>query len=548
MIIFVSDYFVEDYSGGGELTSEALIKDCPLSIQKIHSKNITKALIDSKKDHFWVFGNFTEVNENLLIHIAKNLNYSVLEYDYKFCKWRSIHKHEFVEENCNCKDTPKGKIVSIFCASAKSLHFMSANQRDVYLELYPFLAKNSYVLNSVFSDETLKLIQHLSQQKKKRNNKWIILNSQSWIKGLADCVRYARKNNLEYELVWGLSHKEMLKKMAESRGLIFLPKGQDTCPRFVIEAKLLGCELVLNDLVQHKDEEWFVDKDKIIPHLKKRTSTFWNQVLAHVYKERYVQKCDQFSEKSNRFVITMPTYNAESWIGKTLKSVKNQTHQNFVCYIINDCSSDSTLKVVEKNILNDKRFVVINNNKRLGSPIGNIYNCLHQHKEFLNDEDVVINLDGDDWFINENVLSHVNDFYNKEKCELTYGSFVRFSNGIIGQEASEYSKEVVEKSLYRQDVWRAAHLRTFKYELFKRMKKEYITNENGEFYEFAADQAMMYALLELSENSKFNDKVMYVYNDDNPLGIDPRTRTGNDTRRKAEILELSHIKQLRSHA
>ena len=546
MIVFVSDYFIEDYNGGGELTSEALIIDCPLSVEKIHSKNVSKALIDSKKDRFWVFGNFTEVDENLLIYAAQNLNYSVLEYDYKFCKWRSIQKHEFIENICACKNTRKGKIISIFYNSAKSLHFMSANQREIYLELYPFLKKNSYVLNSVFSDETLTYIQELKQKNRKKNNKWIILNSQSWIKGLADCVRYARKNNLEYELVWGLSHKDMLKKMAESRGLIFLPKGHDTCPRFVIEAKLLGCELILNDFVQHKDEKWFSNKDNLMSHLKTRTRTFWNEVLSHVYKERYIQKCDKLGKNSNRFVITMPTYNAENWVGKTLKSVKNQRHKNFVCYIINDCSTDNTLKVIKENTLGDDRFVIINNDKRLGSPIGNIYNSLKQHDDFLNDEDVVINLDGDDWFINENVLSHVNKVYTEEKCELTYGSFARFSNGRIGEESSEYSSEVRKKLLFRQDSWRASHLRTFKYGLFKKMSKDFITKEDGDFYEFAADQAMMFALLELSENSKFIDKVMYVYNDDNPLGIDPRTRTGDDTRRNLEVAELSHIKQLKA--
>ena len=32
-----------------------------------------------------------------------------------------------------------------------------------------------------------------------------------------------------------------------AKGLVFLPKGGDTCPRLVIEAKLLGCDIVTND-------------------------------------------------------------------------------------------------------------------------------------------------------------------------------------------------------------------------------------------------------------------------------------------------------------
>lgn len=545
MIIFVSDYFVENLRGGAELTSEALIQDCPLAITKIHSKNVTKALIDSNKESFWIFGNFSEVKENLLIHISQNLKYAVIEYDYKFCKWRSIQKHEFLEEACDCKKSARGKLVSILYYQAQSLWFMSAGQRNIFLEHYPFLKKNSYVLSSVFTDETLTYIQQLNQQVKKKNNKWIILHSQSWIKGLADCVRYARKNNLEYELVSNLTHKDMLKKMAESHGLIFLPKGQDTCPRFVIEAKLLGCELVLNDYVQHKDEEWFVGDD-LIPYLQDRTRIFWNEVMSHIYTTRYIKEYKSRYKNDSRCVIVMPTYNAENWIEKTIQSVKKQTHKNFVCYIINDCSTDNTLKIIEQEAFNDKRFIVMNNDQRLGSPIGNIYNCLKQNAIFISDEDIVVNLDGDDWFINENVLSYVSHFYKKEECELTYGSFVRFSNGVIGDESTEYPPEVVKNSSYRQDIWRAAHLRTFKHGLFKKMKKQSITDKDGNFYKYAADQALMYALLELSKNSKFIDKIMHVYNDNNPLGIDPRSRSADDTRRELEVAELQEIKELRN--
>ena len=37
-----------------------------------------------------------------------------------------------------------------------------------------------------------------------------------------------------------------------------MPLDYDTCPRVVIEAKLLGLDLILTDNVLHKDEDWFV--------------------------------------------------------------------------------------------------------------------------------------------------------------------------------------------------------------------------------------------------------------------------------------------------
>ena len=59
-----------------------------------------------------------------------------------------------------------------------------------------------------------------------------------------------------------IKYQQFLEKMAESKGLCFKPTGLDTCPRMVIEAKMLGCKLHLNDNVQHKDEIWFNTDDQ----------------------------------------------------------------------------------------------------------------------------------------------------------------------------------------------------------------------------------------------------------------------------------------------
>ena len=57
---FVSDLFLEDYVGGGELTSEAIIQSSLLPVQKIHSNRVTPKLMESHKDKFWIFGNLED--------------------------------------------------------------------------------------------------------------------------------------------------------------------------------------------------------------------------------------------------------------------------------------------------------------------------------------------------------------------------------------------------------------------------------------------------------------------------------------------------------
>ena len=244
MIVFVSDYFSNQITGGAELTSDALLEYKLSPVICINSQNLNLQVINQLKDRRWILGNFSLVSDDLLLQIIKDVkDYSVIEYDYKYCRYRSTHKHIEAEGKCDCEETKYGKLISILFTKAKNVFWMSENQKQEYIKVFPFLEKaNNTVLSSSFSKKSLSYIKSLNT--KSKNNKFLILQSPSWIKGTQDCISYAVENNLEYELISGLTHKELLNKLAVSKGLIFLPKGLDTCPRLVIEAKMLGCELV----------------------------------------------------------------------------------------------------------------------------------------------------------------------------------------------------------------------------------------------------------------------------------------------------------------
>ena len=56
-------------------------------------------------------------------------------------------------------------------------------------------------------------------------------------------------------------------------------------------------------------------------------------------------------------VIT-PMFNAEKYILKTIKSVLTQTYQNWEMIIVNNCSTDDSVGIV--NSIQDKRIKLIN--------------------------------------------------------------------------------------------------------------------------------------------------------------------------------------------
>ena len=503
---------MKDYSGGAELTTDAILRDGLVPSLKAYTQSMTVAAMAEKKDAFWIFGNFANLSEECLLYASKNLNYSVLEYDYKYCIYRSPEKHASIGEKCNCSNEKNGKIVSIFLNSSKATWWMSKNQMKHYQSLFPFLKnERNKVLSSVFSEDTLDYIESLDVENK--NNKWIILNSPSWIKGAPDAVEYAKENDLEYELVWGLSYSELLKKLSESKGTIFFPKAGDTCPRLIIEAKLLGCELILNDNVQHKDELWFKTKESCMKYLRERTKTFWQDIE---------EKIDFLpsSNKSNgpKYHIISPFYNADKFLDRCISSIKKQKNGNFKCVLIDDLSTDNSLKVAEKSIGSDERFTIIKNDEK-SFALKNIVKAIeHSAPE---DGDVIILLDGDDWFASTLSLEHLNSYYENKDCWVTYGSYIMHPYSVMGIEPSEYPQKVVDSNTYRSDKWRASHLRTFRFHVWDKIDKEDFKDKDGNYYKMAYDQAIMLPLIEMaSERCRYIPEVLHTYNKENPLNVD----------------------------
>ena len=278
-LIVVSDAFVQQYNGGAEMTLESFL-DCikeKYNIKKINCSDLTieifNELDQNYKNSKWLFGNISNLSANVLNTIIFKLkNYSIIECDYKYCRYRSEELHLYQEgKECDCiENLQLNYLISTFYSKAKNLFWMSENQKSITNSKLRIVNVNQIVLSSIFAKDHINYIKTLkSKTGIKRNDKYIVLRSPSWVKGYEAAIKYCKKNNLSYEEVWGLDYQTLLNKLRESKGLVYLPRGKDTCPRLVIEAKLLGCELILNKNVQHKDDEWFKDTFSIYSHFLK---------------------------------------------------------------------------------------------------------------------------------------------------------------------------------------------------------------------------------------------------------------------------------------
>jgi len=276
-IILVADHFYPGYTGGAELTTYALTSQCPadVNIHFIHSAQLNYFHVALHQSKFWIFTNIERANKAVIANAAKILKYAVVEYDYKCCSFRSPDKHKYsTGKECDC-DIPE---INDLLKNAKHVFFMSEKQRDFFINDKGLDLKCS-VLSSCFTAHDLKELESVSIARDKTAQKWLILYSDSWVKGVDKAVRYAVKEGLDYKLVESVEHSELLNMLGQYKGLVYMPAGVDTCPRIVIEARLAGCELLLNDNVLHRDEAWFSgSRQSISDYLAGRPGYFWSKI------------------------------------------------------------------------------------------------------------------------------------------------------------------------------------------------------------------------------------------------------------------------------
>ena len=292
-VVFVADAFIDEYGGGAERSTEALYEVSPYKTFKCKSREITQELIQKGTDKFWVFFNYRTMDHNLIPLIVANLNYAIVEYDYKFCQYRSVdlHKRE-TGNNCDCHNTQLGKIISAFLHGSEHIFWMSKKQSEIYHERFPFLKDNKQtVLSSIFSLKDLEYIERLRCAREENGwskNHWAVIDGNSWIKGVEESTKAVTETFPEstVEVIGGLSYYDLLKSLSEFHGLSFYPLGGDTCPRTVIEASLLGLKLLINNNVQHLSEDWFAgDVDAIESYLLGRPQIFWDEITSFLERD-----------------------------------------------------------------------------------------------------------------------------------------------------------------------------------------------------------------------------------------------------------------------
>ncbi len=209
-------------------------------------------------------------------------------------------------------------------------------------------------------------------------------------------------------------------------------------------------------------------------------------------------------------IILTTTYNCENYVEKSLLSIMGQRFKDFKCYITDDLSTDNTIDVIIKTISGDDRFILIENKQKMYQP-GNYDQVIRGLN--IPDNEICVEIDGDDWLPNSNVLSFINDVYKDENVWMTSGSF-KYHDGRPG-----FANPPKNFTNIRKQTFTLSHMRTWKSWLWKKIKEEDLKDNDGNYWSVAGDLSFMYPMLEMSgeKHFKYISETLYIYNESNPL-------------------------------
>lgn len=119
--------------------------------------------------------------------------------------------------------------------------------------------------------------------------------------------------------------------------------------------------------------------------------------------------------------VIMPAYNCEDYIGESIETVLQQTYHNLELIIVDDCSTDRTLEIVNKYAALDDRISVLYMEKNSGAALARNYAVQTAKGSYL------AFLDSDDTWIPEKLEKQI-CFMMDNKYDFSCTSYGKINN------------------------------------------------------------------------------------------------------------------------
>ena len=151
---------------------------------------------------------------------------------------------------------------------------------------------------------------------------------------------------------------------------------------------------------------------KRINYSRKEALTRGRKFLNICLEEKLINNIKFKKSKKPKITVIVPIYNSGPYLKKIIRSIQNQSFLDIEIILVNDVSTDNTLKIVEELKNEDPRIEIINNEKNMGILYSRCIGVLSAKGKYI------VPLDHDDFFFDEDVFKVIYEEAEKTKFDM----------------------------------------------------------------------------------------------------------------------------------
>jgi len=204
----------------------------------------------------------------------------------------------------------------------------------------------------------------------------------------------------------------------------------------------------------------------------------------------------------------------ENYIAACLASLRSQSFDQWHAYVTVDPCGDETFRAAVDAAGGDTRIHIHRNSERQYSMI-NLIRAID--RSGAAPDDVIVVLDGDDWFASPEALRIIDETYRQSGCWMTYGSWAADTR-LDGLRDGRWPAYDAGTTDFRGSLWLGTAVRTWKRWLWDLIDDRDFRDVSGNYFRVTEDIAAMMPMLEMSgtERARHIAEVLMIYNRSSP--------------------------------
>jgi len=250
--------------------------------------------------------------------------------------------------------------------------------------------------------------------------------------------------------------------------------------------------------------------------------SFRNSNIDNISSTNNIKENEKIKNEINlinktKISIILPIFNCQKTIIPTIRSIQNQNMKEFEIILVNDFSSDNSLKIIQELAYKDHRIKIIKNNKNMGTLYSRCVGTLNAKGKYT------FPLDNDDLFMDYNLFEIIFKEAEKGNFDIVgfkairgFNYFIHISeliddvfhdhkdNLILYQPELGIHSLTKNKKFCPNDI----HIwgKSIKTEIYKMAINSLGKNKYSYFIVWAEDTSMVFILYNLAQSYKFISK------------------------------------------